>query len=81
MTHPCGGLMTVKYVMETGRQLVFETVSLPVEPDTADAAPQLLICNTLLDGKIEVTLAKPSRSIPATDDFRYVDVGAGLPPG
>ncbi len=78
-TRPCAGLMTVRYVMANGRRLVYETITLPVAPEAQDGAPQLLACNTLIDGYFELSAVNRSPGIPAVDDFSYVDIGAGRP--
>ncbi|MBI1773990.1 MAG: PAS domain-containing protein [Proteobacteria bacterium] len=78
-TRPCGGVMTVHYVLRSGRDLVFESVALPIDADVRDRPRQLLVCNTLIDGTFETATMEPSRAIPAVENFSLVDIGNGIP--
>lgn len=76
---PCGGVMITHDRQTRGDGMTLETVTLPLAPD-APAKPPLLISNvTVIGGVLEPPIEKRPQIVPLVDEFRFVDLGAGVP--
>jgi hypothetical protein len=76
---PCGGVMISRDGQTRGDGVTFETVTLPIEPDHA-GKPRLLLSNVAVRGGIyEPPVEGRPHLVPLVDEFRFLDLGAGLP--
>jgi hypothetical protein len=76
---PCGGIMITRGDGASGFGGTFETVTLPLAPD-APGKPRLLMSNVAVVGGIYEPPAKDRPHIvPLADEFRFLDLGAGVP--
>ncbi len=76
---PCGGVMITRGQGAAGFGGTFETVTLPLEPD-APGKPRLLISNVAVIGAVYEPPAKDRpHVVPLVDEFRFLDLGAGVP--
>lgn len=75
---PCGGVMITRDQPAIGFGGTLETVTLPVEPDE-DGRPRLLLSNVAVLGDVHPSVKGRPRIVPMVDEFRFLDLGAGLP--
>jgi len=76
---PCGGFMTFRDRLPSGRVAMFETVSLPIDPDDAARPRQVLSCFAPVSQHFETAGAPAERAMPLSDCFAFIDIGNGLP--
>jgi len=77
---PCGGFMHYRDVQPSGRTVMFEAVTLPLEAELPGKPHLLISCSSLLNRSFQDPRRVQPRSIPLADDFAFVDVGAGTTP-
>lgn len=76
---PCGGFMTFRDRLPSGRVMMFETVSLPLDADDPARPRQILSCLTPVSQHFEAAGAPADRAVPLADCFAFVDIGNGMP--
>ncbi len=74
--HPCGTYYLRRHTLPVGKTVLYETVALPVEVE--GARRQMLCIIMPLEWHAHPAPATPY-VLPMPTDFRYVDIGAGLP--
>jgi hypothetical protein len=77
---PCGAWMVNRDTRtRSGEAVAFETLTLPVEPDEP-GKPRLLMSNVaVLGGVYEQPAEHRSQIALLPDEFRFLDLGAGVP--
>lgn len=76
---PCGSLLRNRHMVAGDRVIELEVLTLPVRPDSDDRPPQLLsVITPVSPGVLTMDEAK-LQIAKVADDFRYIDIGAGVP--
>jgi hypothetical protein len=76
---PCGSLYTRRDVLPQGRIVIYEGVGLPVDADDSGAKRQVIFCVAPLDRSFSLEPPTDAREIPLATEFRFIDIGAGVP--
>jgi hypothetical protein len=76
---PCAGFMNYRDAQPSGRVVVFEAVTVPLDADDAGKPRLLLSCSSLLARSFEVPQQEAPRTLDVADSFAFVDIGAGVP--
>jgi len=77
--HPCAGFMSYRDVQPSGRIVLLEVITLPLDSDQPGKPPQLISCTSQLGRSFELPSRDQRRAIPLAVSFTFVDIGAGLP--
>jgi hypothetical protein len=78
-SQPCGSLYTRCMVYQSGRAVLTEGLALPVMPNDPSAGPQNFVVSMALDDpRMDGGAADPGQ-LPMPENFRFVDIGAGVP--
>jgi hypothetical protein len=77
--HPCGSLYARRDVLPNGRIVLYEGIALPIDPDTSGALRQVMFSLAPLDKSFAIEPPANARGIPMATEFRFIDIGAGVP--
>lgn len=78
-SQPCGSYSIQPRTLSQGTHLASELLALPVLPDEPDGTLRCLCVSAPLDDGAFRTSLADAQVIRTSDDFRYIDIGAGLP--
>lgn len=76
---PCGSYSVQPGTLSQGAAVYTELLALPILPDTAGEALRVLAVSTPLSDPLHQTPVQENQVIRVAEEFRYIDIGAGLP--
>ncbi len=77
-THPCGNSYEIPVAAPSGNARLHEGISLPLQPDRADAPPQLLGLFAPIQGEPWLSRERVQQ-LEIASRFNFIDIGAGVP--
>ena len=78
-TRPCAATVELSLRFSSQSQAPHELIFLPMEPDSAEAPPTLLVATAGIDTVLWQNAAILPQ-LQASPTFRFIDIGAGIPP-
>ncbi len=76
---PCAAILEIPLKFSTGAENPHEVILLPLDPERPEAMPVLLVAIASIDAVAwQNTAVLPQ--LDASPTFRFVDIGAGIPP-
>lgn len=76
VTRPCGSRYVRHDVLPDGKQVLYETVSLPLDVDAAGSCRHAIFCIAALEQSFAVTPPSGPRLVPLPLEFDFIDIGA-----
>lgn len=76
---PCGSYSIQPGTLSPGTAVNTELLALPILPDQPGAALRGIAVSTPLNATAHLTPIQESRVIRIAEEFRFIDIGAGLP--
>jgi hypothetical protein len=77
--HPCGSFFKIETTLKGGAPMLRESLGLPILPDSPDGHFRMIYVNTPLSDTSWQMPIREGIALPLASDYRYVDIGAGVP--